>query len=360
MSAAALALHHGPAIYQAPVNELCHQPQSFDDPLIPRVLAVSQELAVAPVDVCFVRDEWTRVPLVVNWGMFPRPYPPGNALVFAPIGWLYASGALSFTAACGWTMFMILVFGHLAVLALGFSLGIEERAPAVILCTVAAGLMVMCWTFAGFYDGLAIAPLCLAGWAWRRDRPALALMFFGLACFAHYRALWFLPLGLAAMGRCWQLQRDGQLSPRGRQQAGVGLLAGALAALALYWVAPHLTEFPVNHALQSGVLAYAPGPLLAMLGGLVVVAGATALRGDLVLGLCGLWMLIMTVASPQAMPWHAASLVPLLALVPSNTTGARRRAAAYLATLVFIEVAAQLLFGSSLWPEWLQVLAYRI
>ncbi|GEM_PF-5931226 len=360
VGAAVMAIHHGSEIYRHPTDDLCLRPASAASPLWARTIEAARELRVAPVDICFVRGGWTDVPLVVNWGRFPRPYPPGNLLLFLPVGWAYAHAGIGFAQACAWAMGLILLFGHVAALSLLFAVnprGLGSRSLAAWLSVVAGGALVLGWSFAGFYDGLAVGPLCLAGAAWRARKPSLVLMFFGLACLAHFRGLWFLPLGIGAFWRTIGAVRLGKLSPGMGGQCLTGILAGAMAAMSLIWVAPFLAEFPVSHPLQISVIHGAPARSLLALLALFLAAGAAVWQGGRMLGFCGAWALLMCLFAPQAMPWHAISLVPLLALVPQRT--GREATIWMLSTLIFVGIAVQLLFGASLWPTWIGLLLSR-
>ncbi len=370
VSAAALALAHGPRVYTGPIRDLCRQPQSRNDPTLQAIVAAARERRVAPMDVCLSAEAGYEVPLVVNWPAHPRPYPPGNLLWFAPIGLAYASGALGFAAACGLALASILLGAALASVALAWALGLFEdrgrrsREARWLLLAVylVACLFLWGWSLAGFYDALALGPLFVAAGAWRRDRPALALAAFGLATFFHFRALWFLPLGLWALARAWPMLA-GRRAPThagDRKWAGLGLGLGALSALSLALLSTQLGEFPPNHALHFPRMGEASAGQWAGLAGLFVTLGLAASlrpRARMMAG-CAAWVLLMIMAAPQAMAWHAITLLPLVALAPPPEPG--RPPLGSLAALVWIELAARTFFGATVWPGWIETLLGRL
>lgn len=356
VSAAALAVHHGSAIWSGPVAELCDPVLGNRDPRIPRLRTQAAALGVAPVDLCPTTASWARQPLVVNWSMFPRPYPPGNVLLFAPVGLAYAGGHISFDVACALAVFLCALGANLSLVTLGLALGLHrshERPFALWIVFGLAALFVVGWSLGGIYDGWALAPLCLAAWAHREQKPAWVWFGFCVACFMHFRALWYLPLGIHALVALYKANKVGRLAPVDRTRAAVGLLFVAPAALVFVLLLPSLPEFPVNHVTYVFGLGEAPAATWAALMTCFAVAIGVALRGDRMWGACALWLLIMATSARQAMPWHALSLVPLFALTPREPPALRAWHLAIAA--VFFELVARTFFQMTLWPSWIGV-----
>ena len=205
-----------------------------------------------------------------------------------------ANARSRFEIVCGLAMTLI-ASGYLATVSLAVSLGLHRRqgrrGRESVASWIGFGLgahLLLEWSLAGFYDGLAVAPMCLAAYAWRNGRAARALLWYGISTFMHFRGLWLLPLGVAA---CWRFMAGwsaGAVDGRQRREGLVGLLLGGCAALSLAWVGPWLVHFPANHVLQVAMISEWYAVHLAQLGSLTAVACAMCLGVNRMLGPCAL------------------------------------------------------------------------
>lgn len=278
-------------------------------------------------DACHVPNRPTRL-LHINWGGYPRPYPPGALAYAAPEALLYALTALSFETINRISILKYLAVAHLLLAwLLWTSLAIAspgEQYPSFFSprgfsrFAVSGTLFFLLWcevfrhSFFGIYDGVAIAAVMVSVSFLERDRPLDALLAMSAALFLHFRAIWFLPLLVHAGWAC--LRTQGTL--RGR--AAVAKLAAALALLFAFGASlslayPSLDGSPLTNPLRAS----ARGSALLLLcvcsamGGLLALA---ALRRNWLLLACGLFQFAVVARTPQVMPWHSLFLLPILSV----------------------------------------------
>lgn len=287
--------HHGPRVFDTPMQDLC-------GPRTPAGALFAEEMQVPDRYVCERAGER---PLVINWQAFPRPYPPGALLYAAPEAVLYAQTSLSAYVIDRIAIVKDILVGHLLVLVLLEMLLAESRRWAALLVPVVY-LGVVPWAAAGFYDPIAV--LCIV-WAiarLERDRPLDALLFLSLAAFLHFRAIWYVPLGVVTLAKL----RGAEL----RTRRGVVVLGGSAlllgaAVLALVLVGPSLGDFPhTNPILKGGAACIDYVVLIAL-----VLACLLLQRQWLLATLVG-WQAIVIGLTVQAQFWHPMFLLPLLAI----------------------------------------------
>jgi len=305
-SSAILFYHRGVAIYRQPLFKIC-----------PEVAAEGIYTLVAKGDVCNIPERAGKRPLTTNWRQFPRPYPAGWLLWHAPAAILYEHTALSFYTINRLMVMQDLLAAHLAIAALAALLLLprpgERRASGTILAVRAfvialAGQELVRWTLLGYYDAIAVAAAIVGIMRFRDRRDADAALWFAIAMFLHYRALWICaPLfGLCA------------LRAFGDREARRGLIApGVLLALTIgtfLLVRPALRTFPhTNPVFWFHFDRMNPEHWNLMLPLVLAFAFLIGTRAYLVT-LVAVFQLYVVSRTLQVQPWHALSLIPLIAL----------------------------------------------
>jgi hypothetical protein len=337
----ALFFQEGLAVWTRPIHELCEWGAPRTE-LGARSAAAAPGMGCPAEHLCWARDGWTDQPLRINWVEFPRPYPPGNVLLFAPIGWAWARGWMDFVMANAILLVSFVVAAHAWAITLWRALAAESLPVRVTLASVGAAF-VLFWSMAGFYDAVP-ALLVLAGiLQQRRGRPALACLAFSTACFLHFRALWYAPLVVAS---AWTALRRG---PDREERAALGLAAVCLALTAgvLFLLAPALPRFPVNHPV------YLPDGTRDLLAAAALAAPwiVAARLGHHALASVGICATVLLTLAPQGMPWHGVMLLGLW-ILPAPAP-ARHPTAVRLVCVAWTELVLRLVLHGTLVPGWL-------
>lgn len=270
-----------------------------------------------PVDGGFSMDGLARRPLPFNWEQFPRPYPPGAWLYAAPEAVLYWFTSLDLTALNRVSNLKFLLATHL-LLWLLWRLGRRAAAEPVrrpvlggawLVLAGVGGVFVWCelnrWALSGIYDALPVALVVLSALALQDQQPADAVLAWAGAAFFHFRALWFLPVLLAAALACWRARATLVRRDTAKLAFAAALLALAGASFAL--VAPWLARFPRTNPLLEGRALV----VLGIAGALVAWA---VLRRHWLFAACAAWQLLMASRTPQIQFWHPLFLLPFFAL----------------------------------------------
>ncbi len=311
--ASILAWHRGIAVLQTPAFEMCA-------PASPESLALAGRLEVPYEQVCDLPERAGKRPLFLNWAFDPRPYPPGAWLFAAPEALLYAHTGLAFQTINRLAIVKDLIAGHLLVgVLLAFLLGGPDdddrrrwRSVAVLLVPLVY-FSIIPFAITGIYDSISIVCIVWAVARLDRGQPLAGLAFLALAAFLHFRAVWYVPLGVYAL---LQLRRNRSelASRRGKALAAATGVLLAISALSLVLVAPFLGGFPHTNA----ILLWRLGGLLPVHINFILIAVVTlatlAWQRQWLLLVLVAWQLLVISTSVQAQGWHGMFLVPLLAV----------------------------------------------
>lgn len=317
--------HHGLAIYDTPTRELCAERS-------PEGLRFERATGLPDTYIC---EEPGVRPFIMNWQAYPRPYPPGALLYATPEALLYAHTSLSLSAVNRIALVKDVVVGHLLVLVLLEMVLAAWPAWAILLVPVVY-LSVVPWTVAGIYDPISVLCVCLAVGRLDRERPLDALALLSLAALLHFRAIYYVPLGLVTLA-------DVRRAPAVlRTRRGIVLAAGAVLALAaalvvLRLVGPFLGSFPRTNPVMRSHTSLALFVALV----LGVVAVLVRARQWLLLALVA-WQALIIGATRQAQFWHPMFLLPLLAIAGTR----RARWPVLVAIVVLIVGVSQLVDGA--------------
>jgi len=248
-------------------------------------------------------------PYVGGWTALPRPYPPGDMVVVAPIALLYSATSLSLAAACHLLILWFLFLAHAA-----FWLVWRNRPDVAswpyLAAAIASYTFVIFWTLRGFYDGAAMIPLVVCAACIGKGRPLGILATFSLALFIHFRALFYVPWALYGMWRAAKVRAWRDATPLEWVAVVASAALACVAAITLVLVAPALSLLPLESPIHPGHLKAIP--LVAFVASLAVglLAFARA-RAWLDVAMI-LWLALMLCSIRQVQAWHAFLLFPWL------------------------------------------------
>ncbi len=341
---AALFLSHGFDVYREPAVTWCHSGPTPE-------LATFRDKDHCPSDCHCNAPNSSRRPLCLAWQQWPQAYPPGMLLYFLPEALLYLHTSLSFSAVNLFSVLKGLAGAHLflwVLLALLFAPAEGGWEASAWLRWGLYGFVyldVIKWTLEGFYDPIALFPMCLGIHYLSIRRSTNALVALATSLFLHYRALWYLPLfAAAAFGA---LRERGGSSSKGRfafQIALAALLIG-LAGFAFWLLLPTLFQYPHSNPGSWKELAEWKEPSWSLLGVAVLVLGHLAWERRWLLLATAAWQLVMVFRTLQIMPWHGLFLLPMLAL--ARRSGGRGTT---LAVLVLYVAERAIVCGALPWP----------
>ena len=334
-SAAVLAWDRGLAVYTTPMRLSCAKTS-------PASLAFAAELGLDPDNLCDLPERAGERPLVINWSMMPRPYPPGALLYAAPEAVLYAHTGLSVKTINRLTILKHILVGHLLVFALlallfGGEDGERWRSVAFFIGPLVY-FTVIPYAMAGFYDAISIVCIVWAIQRLERDQPVHALALLSLAAFLHFRAIWYVPLGLVTLARV-------RRAPKPVWMLVVSGVLLAVTAVSLVLVGPFLTMFPHNNPALVSEFTGSPAQLdfLAMV---VVIGGYLAWERRWLLLAQVTWIEVVIGLTVQAQPWHPMFLLPLLAVAKWQ----RARGPVIVAIVLLIIGMARIVYNSTAMP----------
>ena len=307
------------------------------------------ERALLPPDVVdcpdgclFHVDGWpAQKPMQQSWPLLTRFYPPGDLLLFAPMAALYHATPIPTATINRLLVVLCLAFAHAAILA------ILDRVDGALgaLCAVLGASALIHWSLEGFYDASIVVPLLLCDAFLAAGLGASAFLAFGVAMLLHFRALYYVPWGLAAAvlvfrGRGALLRADGI-------KIAIGTICLALSVATFALALPGLLDYPMQMnplflrtaALDRTTLLEAAGVAVAA-GGVFVWA-----RSPLDAGLVA-WLALVLTQVRQNYSWYSMALVPWLC-APARKPAIRL---SRLAVFVFLAVR---IHDDPLWPRWI-------
>ncbi len=320
--------HKGFAVFDTPANQLLVPARGAD------AEAVAAEVQWPMKEMWALDAKPGALPLPVNWSHLVRPYPPGVYLFQAPaalarvvLGASMRTAALISVVQCVLIAHLVLLllasmlFGAVADGKLAKSNDGDARSALLALGLAlwcVAGAHLLFWSLNGFYDGIAILFLLLCARAFARDKPADTVVFFALAVFFHYRALWFVALPVLAVTKAIVRQPRERLAKQDALKLALSLPLLTSSAYGFWLALPHLTEgWPENNPFLLHHVLEIPAGLL-VLGCLLAAPIALLLKRRFQLGAILLTVLAFLLHTPQIWHWHALFLIPLLVL-PART-----------------------------------------
>lgn len=349
---AILFLEKGFDIYKHPIRELCL-------PTSPADMAFADWHGLNKNDVCTTtlqpRDGR---PVLINWNIYPRPYPPGVLLYSAPEALLFLWTNLSFENITLFSVLKYLLFAHGALgafitclLAKRTSKRVTEWSfdpfiGFVVLPMIAATLLL--WSFEGVYDSVAILCVVVSVICQQKKKPQYAILFLSASIFLHFRALWWAMLFLPYISsiRWSSLKKPQVFIPLavGALLLGVGLYSFILDL-------PALRTFSVSNPYYPPNIVAEPTRKLFffILPASAILIGLAQLRCWTLLTAIG-WHMFMLFNSPETRGWHLMFVLPIFAVAMLEKQDKRLHALAMCFALFLLE--SVMIFGSPFPMAW--------
>lgn len=352
---AVLFLDHGFDIYKRPIHHLCLPPSIKD-------LSFAEKHALNQADICRTPSQRNDGnPIFINWGDYPRPYPPGVLLYSIPEVLLYRWTSLPFETINLFSVVKYLWAAHLTMGALmfcffakklkknGYTWEFDPFAGFIILPVVASSLLL--WSLNGVYDSISILCVILSVWFHARKKPELSIPLLSAAILLHFRALWWATLFLPYVAR---FDRS-RLTKIGTH---VSLLLSAImlgiAGYCFVWLYPFLKTYNVINPQYFPLVLQEPSqrafffavPVLTILSYLCWLRCWTLL-------LAMSWQIYMLVSTPEVRGWHNLFVLPIFAIATIEKKD--RRLQALIACLLLFLLESSSIFGGNsplTWEAW--------
>jgi hypothetical protein len=300
MNAARLFPRVGSALWRTPISNMFPELDSTRAAAVPADVRSQGGMLDVP--------GWPpEKPLVATWTTIPRPYPPGDMVLVAPIAALYHFTSMSFATATHLLIVLYLALAHAAFFVVWRFVPRSGRA-LYTAAAMAAYFFVVYWTLCGFYDVAAVIPLLLCSHYISDRRPIASIVSFAVASFIHFRALYYLPWFIVAVAeavraRVWRHS--------GAREWLAIAAAAALGVTALYTfllLVPSLGMVPLGNPIHPGHIK--PVPVFAFAVAFGVAAGVFG-RARAWLDLAMLaWLSVTLIVTRQVQLWHTILLVP--------------------------------------------------
>ncbi len=248
-----------------------------------------------------------------DWGNMPMAYPPGVFALFLPLS--LAGKFLTLTAHQFGAMAVLYVLAltHLALFAIFCAL---QTLPSGSRAAVAVFMWMMFAQMGleGFYDGVFLGCGAWAILRLRKNDPAGALGWLGLAALLHFRAIVFLPLIIYALTCVLQTK------PRAPRTWAILLWLGAACLLCVgsfVLMYPATAEFRAAHHL---VLFDRPARAALVFGGSALAIAVAAVAADFWVAATVAVCVGLACMERQDYWWHAA-----VVMVPPLLVGVARK-----------------------------------
>lgn len=186
------------------------------------------------------------------WVELPYALTLGNLLVFLPFGALNNLGILPEAAVQKLLICFLSLVAHIAIYYFIDELTKRRVTLAVkAILSIIFYLSLVRWSLNGFADAISILFIVLTIRFLREEKSTNALLCYAMSVFMHYRALYFLPLGIQVVFRMY---REGKLSPTSLWRAGTSAKVAygftiAASILTIYTAYVTFVRFPYMRVL---------------------------------------------------------------------------------------------------------------
>jgi len=309
--------------------------------------ALPRDVVDCPDGCLFHVDGWpAQKPMEQSWPLLTRFYPPGDLLLFAPMAALYHATPIRTATINRLLVVLCLAFAHAAI----FAILDRVDGPLGALCAVLGASALIHWSLEGFYDASIVVPLLLCDTFLAAGLGASAFLAFGVAMLLHFRALYYVPWGLAAAVLVFHDR--GTLRRADLIKIAIGAICLALSVATFALALPGLLDYPMQMNPLFLRTAALDRTTLLEAAGVAVGAGAVFVwaRSPLDAGLVA-WLALVLTQVRQNYSWYSVALVPW-------RCAPARKPAIRLARLAVFAFLAVRIHDDSLWPRWIaQVLA---
>jgi len=296
----------------------------------------------------------------VTWAELPYDKTLGNLIVFIPFGAINNLGLLPESIVSKLIICLLILIAHIAIYYFIDELR-RRHAALAINATLSAifYMLLMYWSANGFSDAISILFIILAIRFLREKRNAPSLLCYAMSVFMHYRAIYFLPLGIYAL---INLYREGRLSLTSllraststRTMYGSTIVMGALTVYTAYLT---FIKFPYARIIDevyasSGGIAHNPlNPGSFSLAWAIPILAITCLvilylvkAKELLTASTIFVALLFFSLTPFFQVWYPLFLFPV-ALIPKEE---RSR----VVTLCWLLLTVSILVGAAYSPTW--------
>ncbi len=271
-----------------------------------------------------IKEREGKEPLLMVWGLVPRPYPPGFILYLSPWAALteYFGELKPFVVAM--MVFSFLLCAHLSFFYLWQSISLISYGFLKYLFAYFAYQEIVGWSLMGQYDAVTLLFLLPAIQALWQNQFWSGLKYYGFASFFHFRTLFYLPLLLTE-----SLLQPKQLLEKLKQQSFKNkMLLSASLSLALLSAEIFLLILPSvqyqSAQLNPVLIAFKSFEINAtvikfIIGFVIISIWAIKMR-QFKLATLFIWWSGLCLSMSFARPWYNLFLVPILAIGVTDKT----------------------------------------
>lgn len=336
-----LFAYKGYSVYHKPLTSLAEQ-QSDED------------AGRAGIATYQIAGRLNKRGLEMNWSVVPRAYPPGLFLYSSVEALLFEFTSTPIENINKISLIKYLFVAHILLLALIllFLSGLPHGITIVLVFFLY--IQIIWWTLSGFYDCFAVLFVVLSlQQIFVRQNPWLSILFYSIALFCSFRAIWYLPVLLFVAVAF--------LSPDRRREfwkhknlilSILSVILFGLSLYAFYCLSPSLADFTgtnIFHYTNLIVNRYSSFtcwglPLMVLLAGLLF---ERAWKVAIIV----LWQAVVLSCTYQLQPWHSLFLIPIIpAAYMATKDPMRRTGVVCIAFLIYILNTA-VVYNSSILPE---------
>ncbi len=290
---------------------------------------------------------------ISSWTQYPRPYPPGDMVLVAPIAIAYHFSSLTFTQVNRILIIYFLLLAHISVffVLLLFWPGEPRRIIGPLGIFIAYSELIH-WSLEGFYDVALLAPITLAAMLLKAKRNLAALVAYCASTFIHYRAFFFAPLSIYA---AYSILKNGDWRRwRAREiiAIAVAVLLGGTSLYTFGLLRPWFSQVQITNPVR---LAPNNPALIEFVVVILIVAlfllSARAWFDTVML----FWMSIMWIQTPYTWYWYMLAMLPWLTMEMLDMKKPEAIPTVRSARLIFVIVVSILVCNYVPVPNWLQL-----
>lgn len=321
---------YGYNLYRYPTSQFCQdEPKEIPGPVTQKFL-------------CTLKVWGKDIPVMINWINLPRPYPPGVYFLHAPLSILKFLGVSEPTLAA----IAILAYLFIAHLLLAIVWHDTRGAPALRYFFPILYVECIRWSISGFYDVAYITCLWMSGRQWNQSKPKQGLIWYCVALFLGFRALWFLPLGLAHF---WKLMHDKRNFRSVSIPIAISIALASMIAIFLY--APFLKLHQLTNPIHYSKMALIGLKTWEFLPPVIALIGIAIWFRQYLFATCMGMILFFSLRTDQTMYWHSLSMLPLFVFAVSRkpNAGITTIAACFYVFIGYHAFKHQIFSGSLFW-----------
>lgn len=266
--------------------------------------------------------------------ILPRHYPPGLWIILFPITFAEQHQWIELNLASRLTLTLYFLFA-LATICLIFQLtsaywaSLSSRLARTSLAafTILSAVELARWALNGMYDPLSVFLLLLSIKDYERSRFSHALVYYSLALFFHFRALWLAPLALFAFVNFFKSSSGTIFKTILNPKVVFSGVLTLLSLVSFVLAAPGLKDLPINNYFFMGLPSEIHWWRFSLFLIMTAIVGTNCYKSGGFLALsCIVWASFMWILTPLIQQWYVLFLIPIATLLFSQNFEIRRRA----------------------------------